>query len=171
MGLTPSQLTDLKTDIQGNSNQTVIDALAAGDVGAIAGFYNLGASPDYWIFKNEVPASELSQAIDLQDMVDITAADKDRVLAMFEIRTLANPDDAVFHGDDPRTRSAWDDVFSAASGDNSQQAINALWTRVATNAEKVFSLSTGSGANKNNADTTSWQGTLTHQDVSAALMS
>lgn len=166
MSLTTAQLQALKTDIEANTEPTVINALAAGDAGAIANWYNLAASPDYYLFKETVSSDEIRDLIDAQNIADITDADRGRCVDLLAIRA-----DRGFSGANARDRSAWDDIFSAATGDESQQAIAAYWTRLATNAEKVFSLATGSGANAANADTTSWQGSLRHQDVSAALQS
>lgn len=164
--LTAAQLTDLKTDIQANADPTVVQAISDGNHGAIAAWYNQDASPDYWIYRELVEADEIRDSIDVQDLADITDTDRGRVVDILAVRS-----ERGFSGADARDRSAWDDVFSAASGDNSQQAIAVLWTRIATNSEGVFALSTGSGANAANADTTSWQGELSSSDVTNALNS
>lgn len=168
MALTQAQLQTLKTDILANTDPEVIAALAAGSNNAIADWYNQLASPSYWLYRSGVSAEELSNAINLQNMADITAADSDRVMKLFNLRTFNGGE---FHGDVESDRTAWDDVFSAAAGDESQQAIAALWQRTGTYAEQVFSLGTGTGADAANADTTSFQGLLSSNDVIAALNS
>lgn len=166
MSLTAAQLTTLKADILANTDPAVTTALANGDSGAVATWYNLEASPAYHIYKQLVSSDEIRDVIDAVNIVNITAADLDRVQALLEIRA-----DRGFSGANARDRLAWDDVFSSATGDESQQAIAALWTRLATNAEKVFALSTGNGASAATADTTSFQGSLSFQDINAALQS
>lgn len=134
---------------------------AAGDNTGITAYYN---SPGIvWIFRSKVSTAELSDAIDLQDIANITAADSDRVIKMFTIRQANGGN---FNGRDPRTRSAWSDVFSTAAGDNSQQAIIALWRQLATNCEDLFLLSTGAGTNPD-PDTTSFEGLITIDDIRA----
>lgn len=164
--MTPDQLQTFADAIAAETDQVIVDALAAGNNQAIVSWYALNVSPDYWIYRKSVPAKEVADAINLQNMVDIVASDMDRVLAMFRIRNL---DGGEFHGDVESDRTAWDDVFSAAAGDESQQAIAALWTRLATNFESVFALSTGTGADAANADTVSLEGVPSLQDVRDAV--
>ena len=164
----------LKADILANTDPTVVQALADGNAGVIAAWYNGDASPAYWVLRCVVGVGEIRQAIDAHNLVDITAADLDRVMALLELRSGSGGEgggELGFSGEVETDRTAWDDAFSSAAGDESQQAIAALWTRVATYAEVVHALSTGTGADAANADTTSWQGTLTFQDVTQALVS
>ena len=165
MALTPAQETTFKTHIEANADATVIAALAAGAHNAIADWYNLNAVPDYWIFRKTVSAKELSDAINLQNIADITTADSDRVVKFFQIRSF---DGGAFSGESLSDRTAWDDVFSVAAGDESQQAIALLWQRIANNFETVFALSTGVGSNAD-PDTTSLQGSISTNEVSSAL--
>ena len=166
MELTPAQLATLKTDIQGNTDPVVVQALSDGNDGRIADWYNITATPSYWIYKSQVASDEIRDVIDAQNMVDIISADRERVMDMLNLRSSKG-----FSGENARDRSAWDDVFSAAAGDESQQAIAALWTREGTRGEQVFTLSTGTGADADNADTVSFQGALSYQVIRAALNS
>ena len=166
--LTPAQLALLKADILANTNQAVIAGLNNGDSGGIAAWYNLDAAPEFWAFRYNVTAKEVSDAIHLDEVANITSADSDRAVKLFQIRSF---DGGQFHGNSASDRAAWDDVFSAAAGDASQQAIAALWQRPATNAEKVFALGTNTGVSAATADTTSFQGSVNVQDISSALAS
>ena len=166
MALTPAQLTTLKANILANTDPAVIQAITDGANNVIADWYNQLASPAYWLYRNMVTPSEIKQAIDINDMVNITDTDRSRVVDIIAIRS-----EIGFNGESASDRAAFDDVFSAAAGDNSQQAIAALWKRQGTYAEKVFSLGTDNGNNSANPDTTSFQGTLSFQDVVAALNS
>jgi len=163
--LSPSQLVTFGNHIRNNPNPTVVQDLADGNNNGLADWYNQIATPDYWIFRSQVTADELSNSIDLQDVANITSADSDRVLKMFQLRALS---DSPFDGTNPRTRSAWDDVFSAAAGDNSQQAIDSLWRRLCTEGELVFALLSGAGTN-GDPDVTEFEGSLNSNDVTDAL--
>ena len=170
MAMTAAQLTTFKADIQANANQTVIDALAVGDAGVIASWYNLDVSPDYWILRDDVPSQEIANAINLQNMADITTADSGRAVQFFQIRAVNG---GGFHGSNASDRTAWDDVFSSAAGDESQQAIAALWQRTATNVERVFAAGAGGagtsdGSSSANADITTFQGSVSSADVAAS---
>ena len=132
-----------------------------GDNTGITNYYNTPGN--VWVFRSKVTTGELSNSIDLQDIVDITSADSDRVLKMFTIRASNG---GSFDGRDLRTRSAWNDVFSAAAGDKSQQAIALLWQQIATNCEDLFLLSTGPGI-ESDPDTTSFEGSIDIDDVRA----
>ena len=87
MALTPAQLAALKTDITTNVNQVVIDALAAGDVGVIAGWYNGDAVADYWVYKDVVPINEVSAAIELDDVANMTSGDNAKLNTFYAIRS------------------------------------------------------------------------------------
>ena len=162
MPLTDAQVVVLNTDIDANSGVGgEFENVPQNSDGAVTirDAYNANASPDYWIFRQNIDESELRMAINPNDMVNITATDKDRALALLEIRR-----DVGFDGTIQDVRDAWDDVFSAAAGDKSQQAIAALWRRLSTRGEKLFTLSTGAGTNAD-PDTTSFQGNITISDV------
>ena len=162
--MTPSELQTFADHMAANTDQTVIDALADGSNNVLLGWYNQTAVPDYWIYRATVPTSDVRDSINMQNLADITAADLDRVEAMLNIRS-----ERGFDGSDDSDRSAWDDVFSAAAGDESQQAIALLWARIALNVETVFKTSTGTGADRANADTTTFQGSASIQDVRGAV--
>ena len=166
MALTPAQETTFKTHIEANADPVVIQAILDGNHGNIAAWYNLDAVPDYWIFRKTVSAKELSDAINLQNIADITTADSDRVVKFFQIRSF---DGGSFNGESMSDRTAWDDVFSAAAGDESQQAIALLWKRISNNFETVFALSTGVGSNAD-PDTTVIQGSTSASEVTSALV-
>jgi len=166
MALNAAQKTLLRIDILASTDPIIIQALLDGNHGVIAKRYNENVVPDYWIFRNLVPSNEIRDAIDAQDIANITSADRGRAVDLLTIR-----EERGFSGANARDRSAWDDIFSVAAGDNSQQAILVLWTRLATIAERVFALSTDTGATQATADTTSFQGPLTLDDVTKALNS
>ena len=164
MTLTPAQQTALKADILGNANQTVIDALALGAHNQLAAWYNGQAVADFWIFRQLVPMEEVQRAIELDDVVNMTTGDNEKLKTIFAIRQGGVF--AVKLSD----RDGFNDVFSAAAGDDSQQALIALWKRLATEAEKLFSGGAGVGTNGDPADGV-FEGNISSGEVTAALNS
>ncbi len=160
--LTSAQLTTLKADIEGNANQTVIDALATGANNALAVWYSGQASPDYWIFEGLVPIDEVSKAIELDDIADMTTGDNEKLKTFYTIRQ-----GGVF-ASKLSDRDGFDDIFSTVAGDDSQQALIALWKRVANELEKVYA--TGAGVNAD-PSTTPVQGSCSLQNIRDALAS
>ena len=160
MSLTPGQVTTFKTDIDSNTNQLVINALAIGNNNGIVAWYNLDASPAFTVYKNLVPLEEVSLAIELDDVADITPADSDRLIKFFALRP-----GGVF-ASNATDRDGFDDVFSAAAGDDSQQALIALWKRLASHIEKLFATGTGSAGDP---AVMGFEGPVSLQDVRNAI--
>jgi hypothetical protein len=160
MALTPAQLTTLKTDILANTDQTVIDGIANGDSGAIAGWYNLDASPDFTVYKDMVPLDEVMAAIELDDVMNMTTGDNEKLKTIFAVRQ-----NGVYPAKQAE-RDGFDDCFSNVAGDDSQQALIALWKRSASNVEKLFATGTGSDASP---ATLVAVGPVSYQEIAVAL--
>ncbi len=164
MALTDAQLVTYKSHIDANTDPTVVQAVADGANNVITTYYDDESDPEYWIFRREVPMEEVRDAIDAMDIVTMQTADRDRMLALLEVRA-----ERGFSGESGNDILAWDDVFSSPLVDTSQQAIAALWTRVARNIETVFAQGTGTGADADNADVTTYQGGVTIEDTRKAM--
>ena len=162
--MTDDELQKLGNAIRASEDPEIIQAIDDGDAGKIASKSNEPNDPVYIIYRNNVPADEVRAAIDAQDIVDITEGDRGACVDLLDIRR-----DTGFSGAQPRDRSAWADIFSTAAGTNSREAIEGLWPHVATLAEEVFSLGTGTGE-IGDPDTSSWQGTVTTENVYQALL-
>lgn len=160
MPLTPAQLTTFKADLDANTNQVIIDALAIGNNNGIVDWYNLDASPAFTVYKNLVPLDEVSNAIELDDVANITSADSDRLIKFYALRP-----EGVF-ANKASDRVGFDDVFSAAAGDDSQQALIALWKKLATNIEKLFAAGTGTDGDP---AVMGFEGPVSLQDVRDAI--
>jgi len=156
--LTDAQLATFKADIEGNTNQTVIDALASGANNVIAAWYSGDASPDYWVYKDLVPIDEVSAVIELDDVANMTTGDNEKLKTFYAIRQ-----GGVFASKES-DRAGFDDIFSAAAGDDSQQALVALWKRLANELEKVFAVGSGAGTN-GDPDTMAVVGDCTLQNI------
>lgn len=164
MSLTPSQLTTLKTDILANTDPAVIQAVTDGANNVIADWYNQEASPAYIVYRPKVSRDEMAQAIELDDVANITDADSARLVRFFDLR----PDG--FYGELASERAGFDDVLSSAAGDDSQQAVAALWKRSATYGEKALANGTGAGSDAD-PDTMGFEGAVSANDVRDALNS
>ena len=159
--LTDAQLATFKVDIIANTNQAVIDALAGGANNAIAEWYSTETA-DYWVYRDLVPIDEVSAAIELDDIANMTTGDNEKLKTFYVIRQ-----GGVF-ASKASDRNGFNDIFSAAAGDDSQQALIALWKRIANELEKLFA--TGSGTN-GSPSTTAVIGDCTLQNVRDALAS
>jgi len=159
--LTDAQLATFKADIEGNTNQTVIDALAAGANNAIADWYSGDASPDYWVYKNLVPIEEVSEVVELDDVANMTTGDNDKLKTFYQIRQ-----GGVF-AYKASDRDGFDDIFSAAAGNDTQQALIALWKRLSNELEKVFA--TGGAGTNGDPATMGVDGSCSLQNVRDAL--
>jgi len=164
MALTTAQLTTLKADIQGNANQTVIDALAAGAHNTIAAWYNQLASPDFYMYRSLVPLDEVSAAIELDDVANMTTGDNDKLKTIYAVRQSG-----VF-ASKASDRVGFDDIFSSAAGDDSQQALAALWRRQATEIEKLLAGGAGVGTIGDPADAV-FEGNISSGEITSALNS
>lgn len=165
--LTDPQLITFGNHIRANSDPTVVAALpdvAAGGAAIIRDWYNGQASPDFWVFHKYVESDEVRDVIDAQDVADMTANNRERANTLLSIRA-----DRGFSGENSRDRSAFNDIFGGTAGEISRNAIAALWQRLANNVEQALRLNTGTGADSSNADTTSYLGEITHNEVREAI--
>ena len=112
MALTPAQLTTFKTDIEANSNQTVIDALAAGAHNAIATWYNQTASPQFVVWKTNITRTEIYVVMDWAEVVNVKSND----LLAFQIMTAEGQLDPS----QVNVRNGFSEIFRA-TGNNSAQ--------------------------------------------------
>lgn len=188
MALTGPQLSTLKTDIAGNtgtipSGQPWTGAFAGTQVkdvpntsdgnAAVAGWYGLEASPDFWVWRTRVGKGEFVQK---------TSADADGT----------SPRDFIWAGNGFITRSAgeqaaWDQLFNGEGEANPSLAnvrtaitdifsgtgnaasnrthLSNIAKRKASRAEKLFATGTGTHASPG---TMAVEGPLTAQDVESA---
>lgn len=141
MALTPAQQAVVKADIVANGDLNSLPNTLDGAF-AIAALYNAEASPAFYVWRQDIPASEVANAINLQNLADITDTDSARCVRMFDIRSSNG---GTFHGDRLSDRTAFADVFSAAAGDETETAIALLWYRKATRIEKLLALGNNPG--------------------------
>lgn len=164
MPLDQSQLVTFGNHIRANTDQTVIDALAAGNLNAIRDWYNQDASPNFWVLLDQLEVDSAIEAIDWDTDYAAIKDDMSTFLLLFRNGTYATRG--------PGARAALDNVFSGASA--SKSAILGVATRLATYAESLFAVTaTGPGGGDGSAQAQSantvFLGDVTAQDVDLAL--
>jgi hypothetical protein len=166
MPLTTAQLATLKTHLAANTNQvlyggvlTAINAVPNNPDGnfAIAGWYNLTASPAWRVWRTNVPVKDCKKATTWTEYIGRSQGERDAWGFI-----LSN---GIVDASDPNVRQGILDCFSGPSGANTRAALTAIAKRDSTNAEKVLSTGTGSDATP---ATMGFEGNLSYQDVESA---
>jgi hypothetical protein len=155
MPLTTAQLTALRNDILSNQNTipagqpwtgsfagvAVKDVPNSGDGNAaVAGWYGQLASPPWTTWKKLVSISEVGDKVNGGELAGLTSLNNTRLQTV----VLLSPG-----GVNPSLadrRQFFDDIFSGAGGATTRGNLLALWKRLASYAQKLFSTGTGSDA-------------------------
>ena len=155
--LTPEQLTALKALIDGDQ---VLAAFPNNSDGAfaIAAALNLEATPDFIVWKTEVPKNEVGKTFVASALAAITAGNNDKLANFAAWNEVVNPSRAD-------QRDFFNDVFSVASGASTRAALLILWKRKATRFEKLYATGTGSDGSP---ATMVVEGELAYQEVQEA---
>lgn len=156
MPLTTAQLTTLKADILADPALAAQPNNSDGAF-AIAAVYNTVATPDFIVWKTDVPTSVCKQAMVWTEFISRSAGEREAWQFMLSNGTI-NPSDA-------NVRQGIQDIFSGAGGAASRAALLAIAKRKATRAEKLFATGTGSDASP---ATMGFVGNLSYQDVELA---
>lgn len=152
MALTPAQSAALRTAVL--AEPSLANAVLTGDDYAIAAWLNAPATPAWTVWKTSVSIRETGEAFNSSEVSGLTTANTSRLQVMVQYA------DGSFNPSRADTRAGFESVFSGAGGANTRTALNVLWKRLATRAEKLLSSGTGSDASP---------ATLTFQgDVSVA---
>lgn len=158
MTLTPSQLVTLKNNILADP---VLAAQPMNGDGhfAIKTAYNLLAVPNFTVWKSRVSISDVGKKINGAELGGLTTANHTRLqtIALY-LADGVNPSLAD-------NRAFFDDVFSGAGGTVTRATLLVLWKRLATRAEKLFAVGTGSDAAP---ATMTFEGLLTVAHVESA---
>lgn len=147
--LTQAQYQALKTDVAANTNTVMIGGVpvAIKDVPntndgnfAIAQWYNGTASPSFTVWKKQVGITEVGDNINGTELAGLTSGNNTRLQTV--VALSANGVNPSL----PDRRAFFDDIFSGAGGTITRAQLLALWKRLATYAQKLFSTGTGSDA-------------------------
>ena len=183
MALTPAQLTTLKNDIIANNNQIGGIAIkdmphSADNAAAISDWYNLLASPDYWVWDTAVTRARI------YNQVGSTGTTWDWTFYKNQSVPEQNAWTQMFMGDQANfsllnLRVGISKIFTSGSSVNRDHAF-AVGRRQAKRVEKVFAIavsnppvSSGNTAADprgatTNPDVMGFDGSLSYQDVQAA---
>jgi len=186
MPLNATQLQTLKTDIQANTNVIPEGMPNAGafvgiqvkdipnDSGdgnfAVASWYNLNASPDYWVWRTSVAKGEYVNSTSADGttfnwtgtgFIGRSQGERDAWREMFNGTNVVNPSL-------PQVRQAFQDIFSGgtAPAPANRTHMAAISRRKAKNGEKLFATGTGSTASP---AVMGYEGSISLQDVNSAL--
>lgn len=160
MALTPAQLATLKAAIIADPTLNSQPMTADGAF-AIAQAFNANATPDYWVYRKNIPQMEIGKTVSYVAIAAMTTANLDRVNNFLNL----NPDS--FNGRDD-VKTFLNDTFGGTlggEGANTRAALDLMLRRLATRAEKLFA--TGTGLSTAPA-AMSFEGALPYQDVEAA---
>ena len=160
--MTPSQLTALKAAILADPT---LSALPANSDGAfeIARLLNLNATPDFFVWRTNVPINEImSNGFDWTRVDNLTIG-KARIWEWMVALGNINPSE-------PNVRAGVLAVFTTAGDLANRVAVFGHSQRLATRAEKLLATGTGTTTTDQGVGpaTMGYEGFLSYQDVEAA---
>lgn len=185
MGLSPAQLATLKTHISNNVNTIPAGMANAGifvgvainaipnDSGdgnlAVASWYNLAASPYFWVWRTSVTKGEYVNGTSVDGttfswtgagFITRSQGERDAWREMFNWTNTVNPSLA-------QVRQAFTDIFSGATAPApaNRTHMATISRRTASNGEKLFATGTGSTASP---AVMGFEGSISLQDVNSA---
>jgi len=166
--MTPTQLQTLKTAI-------LADPVLAAKAGTADGRYdiaaalNLAAAPDYWVWRTSVSTDALQADPGFDwTRVDNLTTGKARIWEWITSAPTINPAQA-------NVRAGFAATWSAAGDAATLAAVLGVCRRTCRRAEKLFTVAssggTGARGSATNPDTMTFEGSVSVNDVEAALNS
>lgn len=136
-----------------------------GQYGAVANIWNAAFSPDYWVFKELVDTASIGLVVNYIAVEAMTTANHDKVKTFYQMNPISFT---------PRSdiKSFFDNTFSgalASQGAASRAALDLLWRKLATRAERVCATTPGTGTTADPA-TLTFSGELDADDVQDILL-
>ena len=160
MALTAAQRTTLAAHIRANTDPAVVAALSTRNDTKMQELYNAPSS--FIVWKKSIPTSDVGVTVNYIAVEAMTDANRTRITTFYAMNPVSFA---------PRSdiRSFWANTFSGAlggEGQNTRDALEALWRRQAKLAERVFV--TGTGTTLAPGDLT-WEGDVSVEDIGRAL--
>jgi len=186
MTLNTDQLAALKTAINAETDQNVVDALALENFPAIADFYNADSNPEFTVWKSATLVDDIFNAIAWKKLTPEDTPD-DSVLftnvalacqgRQFNVQTMLVGRETIHSGDNS-IRQGFQDALTdvpsgaivggvAATQAAGWNAVKIAMQRTASRAEALLA----SGDGINGTANLVFEGTLSFQDVQAAVNS
>jgi len=187
MALTTAQLQAIKADIVGDSTLNANPNTPDGN-SAIAAAYNLLASPNFFVYRTDIPLSDIYDQITWANLTPIDAPDgtqtwANRSLAcqgkQFNLQLMLSGGQLTANASKANVRAGLQDALTnvpSATGTGTQSAgwvnvrDNAL-ARKSTRGEKLLATLTQNGSTAALAATLTFEGALTYHDIEAARAS
>lgn len=136
--MTPAQLAVLKTAILAETDPVFVGYRTNGQTPLMRDWFNDAST--FVVYKTSETIAAVGQAISYVALEALTTANLEKINTFTRLNALAlNPSKADI-------RSFWSNVFSGTLGGDgatTRTALEALWKRNATRAEKLFATGTG----------------------------
>ena len=104
---------------------------------AVAGWYNLPASPNFTVWHKNVTITQIGDNIVGTELAGLSSLNNTRLQSVIQLSA-----DGVNPSLSDR-RAFFDDIFSGTGGVQTRAKLLILWKRLATNVQKLFSTGTG----------------------------
>jgi len=156
MALTAAQQAVVKADIDASGDLNIYPIGSDGN-DKIAKLYNLVASPDFIVWRTNVPTSDIKKAVNWTEYIARSAGER----GAFEL-IISN---GIVNTSDTNIQQGFADIFSGPQGATTRTALIALSKRRATRIEKLLATGTGSDASP---ATMTHEGAVSYQDIEAA---
>lgn len=159
--MTPQQLQALKAAILAERDPAFVQARTLGQTSVMRDFYN--ANSTFVVYKTSETVAAVGRAVNYVAFEALTTANLEKINTFTRLNMATFPPTSAY------IRTFWANVFSGALGGQGQatrDALEALWRRFATRAERLYATGTGTtlapGA-------LVFEGAISESDINAAL--
>jgi hypothetical protein len=155
--LTQLQLQAIKADILATPELSAFPNNTDGNI-AIADFYNLLATPTFFVWRTDVPTRDVKNAIVWTEYIGSTSVAERDALNLI----ISN---GIVNAADPNIRQGFATIFGSPQQATTRANLVAISKRSATRIEKLLAVGTGSEVAP---DTMAFEGKLSGQQVEVA---
>jgi hypothetical protein len=138
MELTNQQKATLKTYIQ--SQPDLASMFVDGNLSGVADALNASATPAFWVYRTDIPSSEIGKTVNYVAVAAMTTANLQRISDFLRLNA------STFNGRDD-VKTFLSDTFSGTLGGQGQatrDALDLMLRRQVSRIERVFATGTGS---------------------------
>src|SRR4249920_3877666 len=136
MSLTPAQLQTLHNDILADPILNAFPNNSDGNT-EIANRYMLNASPNFTVWKSNVPTRDIATCFNGTELAGLTANNHTR------LATIAAWFSNGMDPSKPDMRQMLDDIFSGTGGANTRSRLLVMYKRLAMRVEKLYATGLG----------------------------
>jgi hypothetical protein len=162
--LTDAQLAILAADINGSTDQEVIDARTIRNDTLLAEIYNRDSA--YVVWRTSVPEIEIVQEESPDASLFDWAVWMGTGVTEIEAWKRIFAFDGTCNMSKPNIRAAWDEIFAGPAAADMRAHLISMGKRFATRCEALYAVGTGSDADPGTLD---FDGMVTIQDIGRAL--